>query len=162
ALLIYTVWQRRLKMVLTSKHFYIGCIILIVPVAAYYLYRQSLDPGYFDAVIEMDLGGRYLKPLSIPRRGDFYIDFLIKGWAIPWFAVGMACIAAGLSAKLPVLRRATLYTVLVTACFIAVLSVSATKFSWYLLPAYPLLSLLAGICIYVVLLEIPKMFPGRL
>src|SRR5690606_25193705 len=94
--------------------------------------------------------------------GDFYIDFLIKGWAIPWFAVGIAGIAAGLSAKLPVLRRATLYTVLVTACFIAVLSVSATKFSWYLLPAYPLLSLLAGICIYVLLLEIPKMFPGRL
>jgi hypothetical protein len=102
----------------------------------------------------MDLGGRYLKPLSIERPWYFYLDFLLKEWSIPWFSVSVAGILAGLFSDSALLRRTTLYIVLLLAGFIAVLSVSATKFSWYLLPAYPLMALLAGILIYTLLRHI--------
>ncbi len=149
ALAIYTIAGRQTGIVLRNRHFYFGMLVLVVPVAAYYAIRQHLDPGYLDAVWKMDIGGRYGEALSRAQSPNYYVMMLLTGTnMVPWLFAGLAGAAAGAASGKGPLRRLSLFLLLVIAVFIGVLSFSATKFYWYLLPAYPLLALLAAVCFY--------------
>jgi hypothetical protein len=162
ALLIYTLWRRKLISVLTTKHFYIGSIILVLPVSAYYLYRQHLDPGYFAAVAQMDLGGRYLHALSYASGPLYYVESLLNDWMVPWFFVGIAGLVAGMLSKDQRLRRITVFLALVTTVYLAVPSFSVTKFYWYALPVYPLLAIATGILLCTLAKSIQALWsPGK-
>jgi len=147
ALFIYTIWLRKIKMILSNRHFYMGLAILIIPVASYYLYRQHLDPGYFKAVAEMDLGGRYLHALSFPQGPGYYILLLLHTSFVPWLCVSISGIVAGIFLNNRRLKRISVYAAFVSVIYLVIISASVTKFYWYLLPVFPPLAILAGILI---------------
>ncbi|KAF0199918.1 MAG: 4-amino-4-deoxy-L-arabinose transferase [Bacteroidetes bacterium] len=78
ALGIYVVINRSLKKLLQNKWLYIDLIVVTLVVAGYYLLRESLNPGYIDAVLNNELGGRYLATTENHRHAfSFYLNLLM-------------------------------------------------------------------------------------
>lgn len=159
SLAIYTILRGKLVTVLKNKHVYLGILILLAPVAAWYIVRQLLDAGYIGAVWKMDISGRYTEVMSYIHGPEYYAAMLTEGYFAPWLIFAIAGTIPGLLSKQLQLYRLSLYLLLTTAGFIAVLSFSATKFYWYLLPAYPLLAILAAISLKMLIKAIIEAAP---
>ena len=60
-LLLYTLYARKLRQVLTSKSLYIGIAAFIMVVGAYYYFAEKNNPGYIAQVQFNELGGRFVE-----------------------------------------------------------------------------------------------------
>lgn len=144
---LYTLLRGQVRAVLGNIHFWIGAVILIVPVAAWYICRSRVDPGYMDAAWLIDLGGRYSLLSGVVAGPDYYLSLLAHDNFVPWLTVSVAGIVVAFKSTEAVLRRLCLFLCLISCGLLLVLSFSETKWWWYILPIYPLLSILGGICI---------------
>ncbi|RYE20796.1 MAG: hypothetical protein EOP51_17075 [Sphingobacteriales bacterium] len=154
ALGIYVLIKRH-WFILGSKHLYLGMLLLIVAVASYYMLREHYSPGYLHAVWENELGGRYGE-VNEQHKGKFLFYFKrimveqFSYWVIPM----ITGIALGLLSKNNRLKMISLFGVLLSATFILILSLSKTKLTWYIMPAYPWFAFFAGLFIYKIYVEI--------
>lgn len=143
-LFVYTLYARKIKTVLTNKHFYIGTLMFLIPVFAYYFIREQYNPGYLKAVSENELFGRYTNVIEEhPGPWYFYLDFMyqftFRYWLIPLGASVILVFFANDKEK-PLLY----YTGITAFLFMAVISASKTKLLWYDVPIYPLLAIVVG------------------
>jgi 4-amino-4-deoxy-L-arabinose transferase-like glycosyltransferase len=161
ALLLYTLLRGKIRAVLSNPHFYLGVLLLVVPVAAWYILRQQVDPGYLSSVWHMDIGGRYKEVMSFVFGPWYYLSLLANESFVPWLPLAIAGILTAHYSKDSQLRRLSLFLLIILLVFIGVLSFSATKFYWYLLPSYPLLALLAAIAIRFLLQAVTERIAFR-
>lgn len=143
-LFVYTLYARKIKTVLTNKHFYIGTLMFLIPVFTYYFIREQYNPGYLKAVSENELFGRYTNVIEEhPGPWYFYLDFMhqftFRYWLIPLAASVILVFFANDKEK-PLLY----YTGITAFLFMAVISASKTKLLWYDVPIYPLLAIVVG------------------
>lgn len=144
---LYTVFAKKLKLVLTNKHLYVGIILLFVSVAAYYVVREQYNPGYFKAVRENELLGRYTNVIeNHPGPWYFYIknmvDYNLIYWYIPFcFALLYAIYSV------PEERQLIVYAAITAITYLIIISASQTKLLWYDLPVYPMLAIPVAIFI---------------
>lgn len=150
ALLFYTIWRKRFMATITNRHFYLGLLLVVVPVGLWYTARQHVDPGYLAAVWQMDIVGRYKEAMGFKLGPSYYLLVLAGGSYMLWLALGISAPFVARFSKEEQLGRLCAYLLFVAAFFVCILSLSATKFYWYLLPAYPLFALLAGVTIYII------------
>lgn len=146
AMLLYLIIRKCLVELLTNKHFYYGVMFFLFIVMGYYFLREHYNPGYIKAVYENELGGRFLTQ-SEGHFGppDFYY-FNLKWerfgnwfWMLP---TSLIFFAFQTNKKR---FRATLYALICSTSFIAILSLGKTKIWWYDLPTYPLFAVIIGI-----------------
>jgi hypothetical protein len=150
-LLVVSRWRRVFK----ARYLMAGAVGLL-PVAAYYLWRERIDPGYLSLVGQNDLLGRYTRTIGM-HDGPFYaylvylmppsfvggalIPLLPFGW---WFAKGRA-------------RLGLIYATVVAAAIVIVYSAAATKLSWYIIPALPWIAVAVTLAARAVLPPIDSM-----
>ncbi len=149
ALFLYALWQKQLLALLKAKEFYTSILIFTIPVAAYYLSREMLNPGYLEAVYANELGGRYLEVVENHqhRFWHYYERFAIKTFTA-WLVLIPCGVAIGLAYVRQTMRKLTGFATLVAICYFLIISVGQTKIEWYILPMLPFLAILVAVPIY--------------
>lgn len=150
-LFLYTLWKKALIDVLKRKHFYFGLAGLILIVATYYLGRESINPGYLQAVKENELGGRYLNTLENHQKEFwFYFKALILGRYAYYAILVPIGVVAGMLSHDKTIRSLTVFATSIAFSFLLIISFSQTKLRWYDLLAFPFLAIITSIPIYLI------------
>lgn len=131
---------------LQTRWFWLGFVFFVFVILAYYLGRDSLQPGYLEAVWNNELGGRFAQTNEgHDHPWYYYLGVLVRhvgfgGGFLLFFGVVLAVKAESDRVRLAA-RDA-----LIAALFLGVvLSSSQSKLDWYLVPMHPLLALAAGL-----------------
>ena len=131
---------------LQTRWFWLGFVFFVFVVLAYYLGRDSLQPGYLAAVWNNELGGRFAQTNEgHDHPWYYYLGVLVRhvgfgGGFLLLFGVVLAVKAGSDRVRLAA-RDA-----LIAALFLGVvLSSSQSKLDWYLVPMHPLMALAAGL-----------------
>lgn len=146
-LFVYTVFAKKIRVILFNRHFYIGMLIFIIPVLSYYIIREQYNPGYLQAVSVNELLGRYTNVLE-QHSGpwNFYIDFMhtvtYRYWLLP-LAVSVILFFVRYKKE----QLLVGYTFTVSLFFLIIISASKTKLMWYDVPVYPLFAILVAMLI---------------
>lgn len=144
---LYTVFAKKLKLVLTNKHLYVGIILLFVSVAAYYVVREQYNPGYFKAVRENELLGRYTNVIeNHPGPWYFYIENMVDYNLIYWYVPFCFALLYAIY-SVPEERQLIVYAAITAITYLIIISASQTKLLWYDLPVYPMLAIPVAIFI---------------
>lgn len=131
---------------LQTRWFWLGFVFFVFVILAYYLGRDSLQPGYLEAVWNNEFGGRFAQTNEgHDHPWYYYLGVLVRhvgfgGGFLLLFGVVLAVKAESDRVRLAA-RDA-----LIAALFLGVvLSSSQSKLDWYLVPMHPLLALAAGL-----------------
>lgn len=122
--------------------------VAIALVAGYYFLRETVDPGYLELVKDNELGGRYSET-NENHDGPWYFYLLSLAddrtfrYLLPLVVPSLAYLCTD-----AILRRPATLLAITASCFLAIISVAATKLYWYQSPVLPLLGMLTGAGIY--------------
>lgn len=151
AIFIYSIIRKQVVPLLKEKHFYFGLLSFLVIVFGYYLTREAVNPGYISAVIENELGGRYLHVLEDHDHSfSFYFNNFIDYRLTPWRLLVPCGLLIGFLIKNKKMNRLTLFSFLMVSTFFLVISNSQTKLEWYDVPLYPFLAIIITNFIYYI------------
>jgi 4-amino-4-deoxy-L-arabinose transferase-like glycosyltransferase len=142
--------HRKLGAFLRARATWIGAALFLSVVGGYYLLRESLNPGYLEAVWTNELGGRY--GTTLEGHGHawyYYLRLLVEHHFTPWWLLVPIGVLLGFSHRDEQLRRFAACLSCLAAAYLAVISSAGTKLEWYSAPALPLLALLASIPLVV-------------
>ncbi|MBA3900726.1 MAG: hypothetical protein H0X62_11040 [Bacteroidetes bacterium] len=150
-LLIFTIVDKKLKAVVFNKNTYIGTAIFTFIGLGYYFLREAYNPGYISAVIENELGGRYLveQPAST-HSFFFYLENLLSTSFSYWILLLPCGMLIGILHKDKKISNISLYCSILSIMFFLIISASKTKYNWYDAPLYPFMGLFAAIFIYYI------------
>lgn len=137
----------QLKNVFFNKRFFLAMAGSVVSVVIYYWWRESVNPGYMDAVLQSELGlfsSSTMKTIKHPETG-YYIQYLYhKGLYHFLYLLPLGLV--------PYFRGTDKKTrTLTTFCWINILtilflySLSVTKNQWYISAIYPFIALVIGV-----------------
>jgi hypothetical protein len=123
--------------------------LFIVLVPGYYVLRNMLTPGYIDAVINFEIGGRmdrqeFLNPEYRPFY-YFYKAMVTDERLTTWVFLLPAAIINILISPKGSLKKLGLFFVFVLVGVSLSLALSDTKMYWYDAPLYPLIAGVIGI-----------------
>ncbi len=156
-IVIYLIISKRLFELIRNKNFWLGILISFICIISYYLLREMKNPGYLSAVMNNELGGRFLDALEGHKEPfNYYWKNLINSRYS--YLIFLAIIGIPLGCWNENKRiRASSRLVTITACtFLLIISTAQTKLEWYDIPLYPLMSILVSISIYEIYLLISK------
>lgn len=146
ALAIYAFVTGEFRNLFQSKHFYLTAFTVASVVIGYYAIRDYISPGYFSAVQAAELGGRFLETQGGHQQdwlfyiSDLYHNNRLGNWLF-FLPLGLVL---GLLEKGKI-RNMTWLIILNCLIVFLILSSSATRVRWYLVPLYPLLIFIAAI-----------------
>lgn len=151
AMLLYSIYQRKLGAMLRSKELYLGILAFIIFVPGYYLLREVYNPGYISAVLENDISGRY-QEVKDNNTGPFSAYF--SNLYVYAFKPFMIFLALGIIAlflpKARTFRSISIYLLLCSLTQVLIISGAATKHSWYAMPVLPLLAIVSAMPVYMI------------
>lgn len=158
AILIYLFIAGKAKEFFSKKLVYYDFLVAALVIGAYYLFRESANPGYMKAVYENELGGRLMTSIE-GHTGDatFYIDLLTKKQFIYYILIAFLGFFTSFIFEDPRLRRFIKYTSLSAFFYLIIITVAKTKLEWYTAPSIPLLSILAASTVYLLLKSIGEL-----
>ncbi|MBL0129398.1 MAG: glycosyltransferase family 39 protein [Flavobacteriales bacterium] len=149
---IFLLLQKRALAFFMERKTYIGMGIFLLVVGAFYLLRESANPGYLKAVWENELGGRYGTSIEGHEEPwNFYIRMLIDHHFTWWWMLVPIGMVVGLAHREERLRQWTLLLVCIGSTYLYVISSAGTKLEWYSAPLFPVLCGLAAIPVHVLL-----------
>ena len=164
-LLLYAVYKGKLWTLLRSKHLYLGLLSIIVFGVGYYPLRESVNPGFIEAVWYNELGGRYLS-VNSENSGNFwyYINQLWSDHYVYWVFFALFGLISSLRHPNLRIRNLAAFAAILGITYLFVISVAKTKLAWYDIPAYPFLAILSALTIYQVFIwlqqsEAPRWVP---
>jgi 4-amino-4-deoxy-L-arabinose transferase-like glycosyltransferase len=151
-MLVYLLISKNLLTWLKSRNFWIGLALLLLLFGGYYLLREIRNPGYFRAVLENEMTGRYFETLE-ENEGPFiyYIRGIYQWRFRDWFYLVPIGVLLGYWTKDRKITRFLNLSLVVTALYILIISASKTKLEWYDLPVYPFLIIMAALFFHIVL-----------
>jgi 4-amino-4-deoxy-L-arabinose transferase-like glycosyltransferase len=166
ALIVFTLIRGKILQVLKSRHLYISILIFIVFVFGYYLLREKYNPGFLQQVYMNELGGRYAESEQDPKYDhmrDYYWYFLTNITFIRWLIPMYISVVLGFFTKDKLLRRLSIFSVLVGFSNFIIVSYGSTKNEWYDMGCYPFFAITTGIGIFIVCRWLMKItFPKKI
>jgi 4-amino-4-deoxy-L-arabinose transferase-like glycosyltransferase len=147
-LFIYTLVMRKFLFFLRNPHFYIGLSIFLILDVGYYFLREIYNPGYINAVLENEFGGRFLNTIE-GHKHDFwyYYQELINIRFKEWVLLIPCGIVIGLLSKDKRIKNLTLFSAIIAVTFFLIISSAQTKCNWYNIPLFPFLSIITSVFI---------------
>lgn len=130
---------------LSWKNTWLAALLAIGPILAFYGLREMANPGYVAAVLDNEVGGRYL----VTQGGHLhpwyhYFHWLHREHFVPWLFFIPLGLLVGFWQK-GKLRYLTWLLVIGSLSFLFILSFGQTRIMWYMAPVYPSLALLVGL-----------------
>jgi len=160
AFFFYALWQKKVLTFLKNPHFYLGILVFLIPVVAYYYLREQASPGYWAAVYTNELGGRYLDVKENNAHSFFYyirniIEYRFSFW---WILVPIGAVLPFYK-KEAKFKKIALFSALCVSTFLLIISTSKTKLEWYDLPLYPFFAILCAISLHYLLEKLATFEP---
>ncbi len=148
ALFLYTIFRKQLLETLSNKCFYLGAISFLAVVFGYYMVREHYNAGYLNAVVDNELGGRFLREIEEHQAppGFYYNNLKWERFGNWFWLLPTGLVLAFLNTNHTRLRT-TLYAFLCASLFLVILSISKTKLWWYDLPTYSLFAIIIGLTV---------------
>lgn len=151
ALLIFTIYEKRLKLSLKQPAFYSGLAIFLVSVLGYYLGRESVNPGYLNKILTEELLHSYTN--TVHGHGNtpfYYMGLWFSRSYMPWMlflplATWLGWQAGGTE------RRLTQFCLTYILVLTFIISTAATKLNWYDMSFYPFAAIIMGIGLFRIL-----------
>ncbi len=145
-LFVYTLYRRKLLVVLKNKWLYLGIVLFIFFVGGYYLLREQYNPGYIKTVF-MEEPGRLVNRTEGDTHLDtgFYFTGMLQERFLPWFYLFPFCAVLAFLNPDKFLKRITVFSLLFVILFFVIITFSATKNTQYEAPIYPFAALIIGI-----------------
>ena len=137
ALFAYICLQGCLSHCLRTRAFYVNMAVVLMVCVGYYIVREQIDPGYFAAVRDNDLGGRYVNVIEGHQGGILWYFTLFTRY--PWIIPGFVAAAYIIWRDRGEPRKICCFLVILSTFYIAVISSASTKLPWYLIPVCPLI-----------------------
>jgi 4-amino-4-deoxy-L-arabinose transferase-like glycosyltransferase len=161
-LLAYAIGRGRLWWLVRQPGVYVAAGSWLLVISSYFLLRERLDPGYWQAVQANDLGGRYLTVIEGHGSDwNYYLDNIQYHFFIQWlWALVPALVICWLQPPGLVRRAAGLLTVFVIG-WLVVISSSKSKLEWYDAPIYPALALLVGLGLSILYQDLVRLYLPR-
>jgi 4-amino-4-deoxy-L-arabinose transferase-like glycosyltransferase len=148
---LFALYSKQVVPLLQNKHTYIGLFSCLAVAASYYVVREQLNPGYWDAVKVNELGGRFFHVIENHDHGFFYyLNLLIDYDYSYWCILIPVAILFGVLIRNKTINKLSLFTVLLVLSYFLIISTAKTKVPWYNLPMYPFLALLIAMLLYMV------------
>ena len=141
ALLIYAGLHILIVEILRSPAAYVSSAMVLLSIAGYYFAREQIDPGYFAAAMAND-PGRYVTLIDSLVLGPlYYIQSFPLIFPSLLFAGFQLCRGRGER------RQISVYLGVVSLFYLVIISLSATKLSWYAVPLLPLSAMIIAVAI---------------
>ncbi len=150
-LLLYVVFRKKLLAFLKNPSSYIGLAVFLVFGVGFYFLRESMNPGYLNAVWMNELGGRFAAT-NEGHTGPFGFYFS-ELWAFTlgnWKYLLPAILLVALFFTDNRLHRLSVFALVTGLLFMLVVSSAATKLTHYDAPLFPFLAVLTGAFLLVV------------
>ncbi len=150
AWLIYT---KKFKQTFLRRELYIALLSFIILVIGYYWLRNKLTPGYFQIVMENEIGGRlkrqdFLNQKTLPFY--FYFDYMFtQDRFYGWILVLPVSILYILTRTADHIKNMGTFFIFIFFSISLLLALSRTKLEWYDAPLYPLMAIIIGISFYL-------------
>lgn len=140
---IFWLWKAKPVIHLKTPGFWIAALLGIGIPMAYYWAREQVAPGYWVAVWENDLGGRYQIEYSGKTPPWYYLENWIKGSFLPWCI--LLPVAVGIQWKTTALNHLGKLLALVVILLLGIISGASSRYAWYDAPLYVPMALLIGL-----------------
>lgn len=151
ALVVYAIWSKQLISLLKNKHFYLGAVGFLTVVVGYYFLREHYNPGYIEAILQNDLGGRFSNVEENHKNHNwFYYDNMFNYQFTAWHMLFPCGLIVGYLSKDQRIRKATVFSSLMVFVFFIVITIADTKLEWYNAPMYPFMAIIVAVLIYYV------------
>lgn len=145
-LVLSLLWLGKLKQAVLDKNIWLGVAAYLLVVLGYYFLRESMNPGYLQAVWDNELGGRFGQALE-GHQEEFwhYWGQMSQIRFVPWiyFLLPALLLIFGRGSKAR--KRMGMYLVPMILAYFFLISSAQTKLFWYDIPLMPLLAILLGI-----------------
>jgi 4-amino-4-deoxy-L-arabinose transferase-like glycosyltransferase len=142
---IYIVARGRWPRLFKTPWYALGAALAITLVGGFYLLREQASPGYWAGVMAFELGGRFLHGMKNHVQPPIY--YLQTVFALFAFGPALLALFAAPFLRLPKTRSSAFltYGAFVSVAILVVFSLSQTKLFWYMVPIYPVLSIMLAI-----------------
>lgn len=163
-LLVWTIYKRKLTLILRMKITWLGILLVLAGTLMYYWGRETMHPGYLEAVWNNELGGRFGTALEGHQHPFwFYIKmfFDINEFYFWWIFVIIGGIVSFKNKEKPE-SQWVIFLLIISFFFLLVISMAGTKLEWYKAPLFPFLSIVAGYGLLFTLEKISRfIFPQK-
>lgn len=148
-LIAWAFYSRTVTYIIKGWGFYVGLMVFMLLVPGYYWYRNLLTPGYIDAVIKFELGGRleqqtYLNENKLPFY-YYYQAFVTENRLLNWIYILPLAIVYLFKSEASKARSLGLFMVFALAGISTLLALSSTKLYWYDASLYPITACIIGL-----------------
>ena len=147
-LIAWAFYTRTLAHIMKGWGFYVGLMLIIFLVPGYYWYRNTLTPGYINAVIKFELGGRleqqtYLNEHKLPFY-YYYQAFITENRLVNWIYILPLAVVYIIKSNASSARNLGLFMVFALGGISLLLAISSTKLYWYDASLYPIIAVIVG------------------
>jgi len=150
-ILLFSLYSKQFVSLLKNKHTYIGLFACFAVAASYYIAREQVNPGYWEAVKINELGGRFFHVIENHDHGFFYyLNLLIDYDYSYWCILIPVAVLFGLLIRDKTINQLSVFMVMLVLSYFLIISTAKTKVPWYNIPMYPFLAILLSMCIYFV------------
>lgn len=136
---------KKIRPLVTTPALFAGIVLLVTTALGFFFLREQQQPGYLDAVLDLDAGrmGKVVDGHNEPF--DFYFNNLFLKRFSTWiglFIIGTAFLFfKEKDKKIQVICNISIFSALI---YLILVSLSATKLEWYDMPLYPFLAIVTG------------------
>lgn len=144
ALVIFAAATGRMGRLIHCRMVWLCVVSVLLVCAAYYIAREHLDPGYLRSALTYDFGR--FRAVSDGHHGNWFYylaHYQLFPTLVPFLVIGTLQAFVDRGER----RALSAYVALVSAIYIAVLSLSATKLWWYAVPVAPLSAIAVALAI---------------
>ncbi len=145
-LVAYALLSGKFLPLLKKKEIYLGVISFVLVLGSYYYFREQVNPGYWQAVQENELGGRFLQTLEEHNRPWYF--YLTGDKFMPWLLLILPAIFMAFRFAQGLTRRFAFFATTFFFGFLLIISVSQTKLLWYAAPLYPMGAMLVAVGLF--------------
>jgi len=163
-LLLYTLYKKKLLIILKSKYLYYTIALFFIIIIPYYLFEAFTFPNFFRELWNHEIGGRYGGVIDRNQHPFYYyFQYLFTtGNHAPWVLFIPLTIGLVFADKDSPFKDLVIFALIMTFTFLALISFAETKIRWYVAPTYPLLALLTGISLYYLFRYVTSKVQGAL
>ena len=156
-ILLYALYCKQVVPMLKNKHTYIGLFSCLAVAASYYIVREQLNPGYWEAVKVNELGGRFFHVIENHDHGFFfYLNLIVDYDYSYWCLLVPVSLFVSLTINNKLINHMSIFVTCLVTTYFLIISTAKTKVPWYNLPMYPFLAILLALLLYITYEQLSK------
>lgn len=146
SIFIYALYKRMVCNVIKSPHFYGAVVFYFMFAMFYYLFRESINPGYLNAVWHEEFFDRYSgEDIGFWR----YLILFNSSRYLPWIYILPFAVWISLKFSTSKLKDFFILLTMTGILFFLIIS-NGSKKPWYDAPLYPIFACFIGYSIYII------------